>query len=189
MTGRSPARSGGREVNKVKRLNFVGLQRVSSLAAVLFGAIALLAALPGSTIAASFATDFGFDPSTLDPVDLGAAGFHLRDGLVHLRGDLLVLCDGPIEEVVQLALHLCKLKPLQLVVLVDGQPDILQVSWLARGCLGSHPISRHCARGVAALVSLDRVAFRIPGWMIAKKISTMDQPRSATMHSLYHEYT
>ena len=57
-------------MNKVKRLNFFGLRRVSSLAAVLFGTIALLAVLPSSTLAASFATDFGFDPSTLDPVDL-----------------------------------------------------------------------------------------------------------------------
>lgn len=54
----------------MKRLNSVRTRRVSSLAAVLFGSIALLAALPGGAIAASFAPNFGFDPATLDPVDL-----------------------------------------------------------------------------------------------------------------------
>jgi len=71
VTGRSPARSGGREVDKVKRLFSVRTRRLSSrLAAALVGAIALLAALPGTTLAASFETDFGFDPTTIGPVDL-----------------------------------------------------------------------------------------------------------------------
>lgn len=54
----------------MKRLNSVRTRRVSSLATVLFGALALLAALPGGANAASFAPNFGFDPATLGPVDL-----------------------------------------------------------------------------------------------------------------------
>jgi hypothetical protein len=57
-------------VDKVKRLISVRTRRLSSLAAVLVGVIALLAALPDATLAASFETDFGFDPTTIGDVDL-----------------------------------------------------------------------------------------------------------------------